>query len=244
MSLLAHTRPRSATEIIDWSFRFYRAHWGELAVLSALLLVPPALLTVVTPAWFHIVIQLTENLMFLVVQGAIAVFVSAAIEADHAISAAETLRRLGRRAASVVGAATLSGILIMIGAFLLLVPGIILLAWTAVATPVAAVEQVPTIRALARSRDLTRGHFWHVLGTVVFAWIIMIVLAFGAGITLEIILEMIGVPAVITDSLQALPFVALFPLVGVAVSLLYYDLRVRNEGADLVAMMEELTELQ
>jgi len=244
VSLLAHTRPRSTTEIIDWSFRFYRAHWGDLAVLSALLLVPPALLTVVTPAWFHTVIQVTENLMFLVVQGAIAVFVSAAIEGDQVISAAETLRRLGGRAGSVLGAAILSGILIMIGAFVLLVPGIIILVWTAVATPAAAVEQARTFRALARSRDLARGHFWHVLGTVIFAWIIMIVLAFGAGITLEIILELIGVPAVITDSLQALLFVALFPLVGVAVTLLYYDLRVRNEGADLVAMMEALPELQ
>ena len=98
MSNLAHTRPRSIAEIIDASFRFYRAHWGELAMLSALLLVPPALLTVITPAWFHTVIQVAENLMFLVVQGAIAVFVSAAIEEDQVISAAETLRRLGCRA--------------------------------------------------------------------------------------------------------------------------------------------------
>jgi hypothetical protein len=91
MSQLAHTRPRSVAEIIDASFRIYRAHWGDLAVLSALLLVPPALLTTITPAWFHAVIQVVENLMFLVVQGASAVLVCAAIEKDRAISAAETL---------------------------------------------------------------------------------------------------------------------------------------------------------
>ena len=242
MSQLAHTRPRSVAEIIDAGFRIYRAHWGDLVVLSALLLVPPALLTVVTPAWFHTVIQLAENLMFLVVQGAIAVLVSAAMEADGAISAAETLRRFGGRAGPVLGASVVSGILIVIGSFFFLIPGIIIVVWTAVAAPVAAIEHVRSSRALARSRDLTRGHFWHVLGTLVFAWLIMIVLAFGAGMTLGIAFEIIGVPDVISDGLEGLVFVALFPFVGVAVTLLYYDLRVRNEGADLMAMIEALPE--
>ena len=126
MSQLAHTRPRSAAEIIDAAFRLYRAHWGDVVVVSALLLVPPALLTVVTPPWFHGVIQLTENVMFLVVQGAMAVLVSAAIEEDRAISAGETLRRLGRRAGAVLGASILSLIVMMIGALFLIVPGVIL----------------------------------------------------------------------------------------------------------------------
>ena len=243
MSQLAHTRPRSVAEIIDASFRIYRAHWGDLAVLSALLLVPPALLTTITPAWFHAVIQVVENLMFLVVQGASAVLVCAAIETDRAISAAETLRRLGERAGAVVGASILSGIFMMIGAFFLVVPGIIIAVWTAVAAPVAAIEEVRSFRALERSRDLGRGHFWHVLGTIVFAWVIMLVLALGGGITLATLLRMAGVPDVISDGLQALLFVALFPFVGVAVTLLYYDLRVRNEGADLMAMMEALPDV-
>jgi hypothetical protein len=236
MSHLAHTRPRSAAEIIDAAFRLYRAHWGELVMVSALLLVPPALLTVVTPPWFHSVIQLSENVMFLVVQGAMAVLVSAAIEEDRAISAGETLRRLGARAGSVLGASILSLIIIMIGALFLIVPGVVLAVWTSVATPVAAIERVRSSRAIERSRELTRGHFWRTLGTVLFAWIIMFVLAFGGSLAIE----MIGVPEAISDGLLALLFVALFPFVGIAVTLLYYDLRVRNEGADLVAMIEAL----
>ena len=240
MSHLAHTRPRSITEIIDTTFRFYRAHWGELVVLSALLLVPPALLTVVTPAWVHPMLQLAENLMFLVVLGATAVLVGAAIEEERAISAAETLRRLGGRAVAVLGAATLTMILLLIGLFLLVVPGLVVAVWTAVAPPVAALERVESHSALTRSRDLVRGHFWHVLGTMVFAWIIMLVVALGAGIALGVVIEMLGVPDAVSDSLDALLFVAMFPFVGVAVTLLYYDLRVRNEGADLVAMIEAL----
>ena len=240
MSHLAHTRPRSATEIIDAAFRFYRAHWGDLAVVSALLLVPPALLTVVTPASFHPVIQLTENLMFLVVLGATAILVGAAIEEERAISAGETLHRLGRRAIVVLGAATLTVILMLIGLFLLVVPGLLIAVWTAVTAPVASLERVESHKALLRSRDLVRGHFWHVLGTMVFAWIIMIVVALGAGIVLGAVIEAFGVPEVISDAFDALLFVALFPFVGVAVTLLYYDLRVRNEGADLVAMIEAL----
>jgi hypothetical protein len=40
--------------------------------------------------------------------------------------------------------------------------------------------------------------------------------------------------------LASLLMVPLFPLIGVASSLLYYDLRVRGEGADVQAMVDAL----
>ena len=242
MSQLAHTHPRRATEILDGSFQLYRAHFADLLVISALLLVPPLLLGAIMPQPIQILFQFVFNLMFLVSQGAIAVLVAAALERDRALSAGESLRELGNRAGGVVAVSIMSGILIVLGALLLLIPGILIAVWTVVAVPVAAIEGLKNSSALARSRDLTRGHFWHVLGTMLLAWIIVMGLLFGLAIALGMVFGSIGVPERLTELLTGLLMVPLFPLVAVTTSLLYYDLRVRGEGADVQAMVNALPE--
>jgi hypothetical protein len=239
MSQLAHTHPRRATEIIDASFRFYRAHFGDLVVLSALLLVPPALITAIVPTSLRVPVQIVGNLMFLVAQGAIAVLVAGALEEDRALSAGETLRRLGSRAAAVIAVSIMAGILIGFGALLLVIPGILIAVWTSVATPVAAIEGLRNSGALRRSRDLTRGQFWHVLGTLLLGWVIVMVLMLGGALALGMVFGMLGFTQ-FSDMLASLLMVPLFPLIGVASSLLYYDLRVRGEGADVQAMVDAL----
>src|SRR5258705_8420170 len=118
MSQLAHTRPRSATEIIDASFRFYRARFGDLLVVSALLLVPPALLEAIAPSWLQRVIQLAGNWMYLIGEGAIAILVAAALERSEALSASDVFRRLGGRAGKVTNVSIMSGFLGMLGLIL------------------------------------------------------------------------------------------------------------------------------
>ena len=80
MSQLAQTRPRSITEIIDASFRFYKARFSDLLVVSALLLVPPLLLAAIAPVWLRPVIQIANNFVALIAEGAIAILVAAAVE--------------------------------------------------------------------------------------------------------------------------------------------------------------------
>lgn len=240
MSQLAHTHPRTATEIIDTSFRFYREHFGDLLVLCALLLVPPVLVAALTPQPVQIVVQLIGNLMFLVCQGAIAVLVAAALEQDRALSAGEVLRALGDRAGSVIAVSIMSGILIMLGMILLVIPGIVIAVWTVVATPVAAIEGLKNSAALGRSRNLARGQFWHVLGTMFLGWVIVMVLVLGGALVLGMLLGTVGMPGGLAQMLSGLLMVPLFPLIGVATSLLYYDLRVRSEGADVEAMVNAL----
>jgi hypothetical protein len=242
MSQLAHTHPRTATEIIDTSFRFYREHFGDLLVLCALLLVPPVLVAALTPQPIQFVVQLVGNLMFLVCQGAIAVLVAAALEQDRALSAGEVLRALGDRAGSVIAVSIMSGILIMLGLVFLVIPGILIAVWTVVATPVAAIEGLKNSAALGRSRELARGQFWHILGTMILSWIIVMGLVLGGALVLGLVFGTVGVPSGLTQMLSGLLMVPLFPLIGVATSLLYYDLRVRSEGADVQAMVNALPE--
>lgn len=240
MSQLAHTHPRGATEIVDAAFQFYRARLGDLLVLCALLLVPAALLAAITPSPVSYVFQFVQNLMFLVCQGAIAVMVAAALEQDRALSAGDTLRGLGNRSGSVVAVSIMAGILIMLGFLLLVIPGIVVAVWTAVAVPVAAIEGRRNSDALGRSRELVRGQFWHVFGTSALAWVIVMLIVMGLAFTSGLLLAMVGVPDKLRELVGALLIVPLFPLAGVTTAFLYFDLRVRNEGADVEALARDL----
>ena len=240
MSILAHTQPRRASEIIDSSFRLYRAHLGDLIVISALLLVPPALIAAITPSPFKMAIQLGGHLTFLVAQGAIAVLVAAALQEDRAMTAGEVFRELGARASNVISVSIMAGVLTVLGFILLVIPGIIVAVWTCVSTPVAAIEGLSNSAALGRSRDLVRGQFWHALGTIVLAWCIVMALVIGFSIVLGLLFGMMHVPARVISLVGGLVMVPLFPLIGVTTSLLYFDLRVRNEGADVEALAQML----
>ena len=117
---------------------------------------------------------------------------------------------------------------------------IVVAVWTVVATPVAAIEGLKNSAALGRSRNLARGQFWHILGTMFLSWVIVMALVLGGALVLGMLLGTVGMPGGLAQMLSGLLMVPLFPLIGVATSLLYYDLRVRSEGADVEAMVNAL----
>ena len=240
MSLLAHTHPRSAAEIIDATFRFYRSHFLQLLVLGALLLAPPVLLAAVAPPGMGRVIELAGNLLYPVCQAAVTLLVAAALERDRVLSAGEALGELGKRTFEVIGVAIVAGILMMLGLLLLVIPGVLVIVWTMVVVPVVVIEGLAGWPAIKRSRELARGQFRHVLGTAFLAWFIVIMLVMGGGIAVGLAFGAPGESDRMADMIAGLVMIPLFPLVGVATALLYYDLRVRSEGADVVAMFEQL----
>ncbi len=120
---------------------------------------------------------------------------------------------------SVAGASILAGIAITIGLFLLIVPGLWLITIWAVIIPVIVIERSGALASFGRSRQLVRGHGWHVFGTLVLAFIILI----AVDIVLSLIFAALphiwrsGLSTVISGTLVA-PFVAL------VVTLIYYRL--------------------
>jgi hypothetical protein len=240
MSLLAQTTPRRATEIIDASFRFYRVHFAELVVIAALLLVPPALLAAIAPKSLGVVATLLDRLFLIVCQGAIAVLVAAAMERDETLSASDAIRGLGARSGSVVAVAILSGLMAAFGLLLLVVPGIIALAWAAVVVPIVAIERLTGVSAIRRARELTRGHVLHALGTQLVVSLVVFIIAVGAGMTVAFAGMTIGFGDRATELIGSIVLVPIMPLIGVTSALLYYDLRVRSEGADVMALAQDL----
>jgi len=79
-------------------------------------------------------------------------------DGDHRPSSTLALRGSLARLRPLVGVSTISGLGIMAGTLLLVVPGLVLLTRWAVAIPVVVLEGCSTREALARSRALVRGN--------------------------------------------------------------------------------------
>jgi MFS family permease len=124
----------------------------------------------------------------------------------------------------VVVAAILASIGIMIGAFLLFVPGVILMLMWWVFVPVLVVEGAGIMPSFGRSRELTRGHRWAILGLLfvvgIAQWLVSLVIGLVAGLLGAFVAELVN--------LIVMLFFSAFASVMTAVG--YFYLRVEKEG--------------
>jgi hypothetical protein len=124
----------------------------------------------------------------------------------------------------VIGAAFLASIALAIGFVLLFVPFVILLLMWWVFVPAIVVEGVGVFESFGRSRSLTSGHRWGILGLLILVAILQWVVVFVVGF----IGAMLGtVAAEILNLIVALGFTA-FASTLAAVG--YYTLRAEKEG--------------
>ena len=113
----------------------------------------------------------------------------------------------------------------------------------ATTTAIVVLEDLPSsFDAFSRSWELTRGARLKVFGTVVVAWLIS---QFLPQLVVGGISGVLGVAG--NDSLQpffvviaSLMGIVLAPILPCALTLLYYDLRVRREAFDLQVLSEQL----
>jgi hypothetical protein len=138
----------------------------------------------------------------------------------------------------VVG--VLISLLVGIGFAFFVIPGLIL--WTAfwVTIPAAVVERCGIFAAFGRSRTLTRGYRWHVLGLVLLIHVPLTVLIFAVAASADG-LEDFGKWDTVAFTVVIIlgGFVSLFAGVGAAVS--YFQLREIKEGIgieDLVGVFD------
>jgi hypothetical protein len=120
---------------------------------------------------------------------------------------------------SVAAASILAGIAITIGLVLIIVPGLWLITIWAVIIPVIIIERSGALSSFGRSRQLVRGHGWHVFGTLVLVFIILIVVNIILGIVFS------ALPLVWRDGLSTVVSGTLIsPFIALVVTLIYYRL--------------------
>jgi hypothetical protein len=132
-----------------------------------------------------------------------------------------------RRVLPLLGIGISLAIIIGLGVLLLIVPGLIFACMYFVSSPVCVAERTGVFASMSRSRLLTKGHRWQVLGIFLLMLIVIIALSSIAGLAFT----PTGATGVMAARLVVGAVVGSFN--GVLVSVLYYELRAAKEGVDI-----------
>lgn len=225
--------PRSAHVLVQATFGLYRRHPLLFLTLAAGVIVPyEAIVLVATGAgpFEHRALSFgVSSLLSLIEIALVGPLVSALhVHAVEAVAEGREPRlapiaRQGIRVLPVVAAATIMSWLgTTLGFFLLIVPGVILfLRWYVVAQA-AAIEHEGWLPALTRSRQLTEGHYRHVIVFAIFVGLI---------VTVPTVLVGLAFSDRTTSAASFLVGVGLQTLTwsfgALAAGLFYFDLRAR-----------------
>ena len=116
--------------------------------------------------------------------------------------------------------------------------GVILLLRYAVTGPVVINEQVSGSEALRRSGALTKGSKGRLFGLFALLFAIM----YAVMLTVMVVSMMIFRNALLGQVLMNVTSLVTYPFAAVLITVIYYDLRIRNEGFDLEVMAGGLTD--
>jgi hypothetical protein len=252
-------RPLSMGEILDAGFKLFRHRFGALMVCALVPVVPLTILSMVVvastdPTAFDVdgtampgddgsvIIGNLLDRLFTGAAAALAVaacfkIISSAYLGERA-SAGESLRYGLTRLLALMVAYIVLSILVPIGLIFLLIPGIFLAVKWSLTYAAIAGERTGPFAGMGRSWELTKGHWWRTFGTLVIVALLALVLTFA-------LLAVIGAGAAASDSISDTAYAVVitlatiivlaivYPLLAAIITVLYYDLRVRNEGFDL-----------
>lgn len=130
----------------------------------------------------------------------------------------------------LLGLSILSGLGMMIGLILLIVPGVILALIWSVAAPVVVAEKKGVFDALSRSRTLTRDNRLMILLMFVIAFIANIVLGMLIGVLIGALGGLIGAMSWATIIITAVSSTLGAIIWGALAAALYVELRIVKEG--------------
>jgi hypothetical protein len=214
--------------IIGQAWELYKRHWRHLIPIALAVYVLVGLLTLLLTALLGWVGALLGFFVFIAgifwLQGALVLAVDDVRDGRADLSMSETLSRVFPRLNTLTLAGLLASFGIVLGFFLLIVPGVYLLTIWLLIVPAIMLEGHGVMSSFGRSRELVGGYGWSVFGVIVLTVAILIAVWLGVSIV-EAILDNSLVTAVLniaTDTATA-PFLAL------AWTLTYFELRALKE---------------
>jgi hypothetical protein len=234
--------------ILDKSFRLYVQNFALMIGVTAIVHVPILLLTVGTP-----LLRLIDPLLsILVVLIGLFVFlltglilgpliVGAATKAvserflGNEITAMSALKFAWGHVGTLLLVQLVAGLIIAFGMFLLIVPGILWALSYSLIAPVTVLENHSDRGEIRRrSWDLVAGNRGKVFGVMVVVVLAQILLGQSGSLFIQLFF---GIGSAVGEAFGALfsgiAGILIYPLQAIAITLLYYDLRIRKEGFDL-----------
>ena len=213
--------------VLGETWKLYKAHAAHLLVIAFVIYLVAAvvagLLSLAGGIIGALLGSIIEFFAAFLLQAALVKAVQDVRDGRADLSFGETVSAATPYIWAVAGASILAGIAITIGLILLIVPGLFLITIWAVIVPVIVIERSGALASFGRSHQLVRGHGWHVFGTLVLVFLILIVVDILLGLAFSAlpVLLRTGLSTVVSGTLIA-PFLAL------VVTLIYYRLSGAN----------------
>ena len=233
-------RPRSGPELLDAAFQFWRENFKLLCTVVAAAFVPIIVLEMLASAQpdnglFGLLSRIGGGVFEAMASAAVIAVVSERYMGRE-VTAGEALQKVWSRIVTIFATSFIYGLIVFVGLVLLIVPGFYFACKYFAMMPAVVIEGLDSSSSQKRSSTLTQGSKWRVLGLIVVAWIIyFVLLAIAAAIVQT---TMRGMTGIVATRLLVVP---IYPFLGILVTLLYYDLRIRNEGLDLDLMLANET---
>ena len=223
--------------VLERGFAIYFRNIVTFSLIALLVIIPYILLLVLisqgqiqfNPGLMTLVLLLLNLLLTYLATAAIAYGTFRAMQGQR-VGIGDCLSRGLGLVFPVLGVAILSALAVLLGLFLLIVPGFIVLTMLWVAIPAMVVERPAVTRAMGRSAELTSGNRWRVFGIIV---ILMLINA-ASGMIINAPFAADGAPTLSSQAWNAglSGFIAAFQtaLAAVMATVVYHDLRVAKEG--------------
>ena len=247
---------RSLGDILNETFVIYGRHFAKFLGLAGAVQIPATLILLapIENAAIYIILNLISLIALVSIFGATIYAVGQHYLTDS-VTVVDCYRRLIWRLVSMAILAAIFAVITIMGLLLLSFVGVTLYSF-AVATmlilgayivpalvgPVVIIEGVKTIAALQRAFELARQNVMRL------SWdlLVFFLVAFGLGFVLftPFILFFPSETDALSRTLVVVsliaPAVVVPPVLSISITLLYYDLRVRNEGFNIQELSQEM----
>ena len=211
----------------------YKKVFGTVWIVALVLLVPTAIIIAILGndgfgGFLGSIIQLVATAWLI---GSIIRIVQD-VEQDGRVdwSVGEILGSVTGRLVWIILLQIVVGILVVIGLFFFIIPGVILALMWSVSMPALVVEDKGVFDSMTRSSQLTKNNRMRILGVVLVILALYIAIAIVAGLLVAAV-PVVGIIALVAIGVLAYPYVAIISAV------LYYRLRELKDG--VVVAVEE-----
>jgi len=241
-------RPMSVGEIITASLVVYRRRWRTMVATAGVLILPYAVLYLLlaeplpdlpattTPEEMQEI--LSPMIPFLLIRIFITTILLAAmarVVVETYVGVESTWRQTAAAAISRVPSLVIVTVLFwgaaFLGSVLLVIPGIFLLVSLSACLPAQMLEGINPLAALQRSWRMASGRRWSMFGVLLASSLLVLIASLGVYVTLGSVLFRLQGGFGLWLASEA-SWLAFQPFLGVALAVMYLDLRVRKEDID------------